>query len=213
MMCGYKNMHFLKTSVVFLLLHLILVVKQQTRVLEGHCCHPIFNSPLCVKITISLKWTITALLSMVAQVFLLNQFIILQFVLRKGCSPRCRLGSWWWLSRIPFLLLFAVGKRMNEWEKVLFHPLFWSPYVSGKPHQKITWLGQPRLSILPSASLHARRSWRKVMTWECYYQKVCSHPSLFPSTSKARQWHSNPFCCCGFFFFLIAFDFKHNYSL
>lgn len=118
MMCGYKNMHFLKTSVVFLVLHLILVVKQQNRVLEGHCCHPIFNSPLCVKITISLKWTITALLSMVAQVFLLNQFIILQFVLRKGCSPRCRLGSWWWLSHIPFLLLFTVGKRTNEWSVI-----------------------------------------------------------------------------------------------
>lgn len=99
MMCGYKNMHFWKTSVVFLVMHLIFVVKQQNQgTLEGHCCHPIFNSSLCVKITINLKWTITALLSMVT---LVNQFIILQFVLCKGCSPRSRLGSSWWLSHIP----------------------------------------------------------------------------------------------------------------
>lgn len=211
MMCGYKNTHFLRTSVVFLVLHLILVVKQQNRVLEGHCCHPIFNSPLCVKITISLKWTNTALLSMIAQVFLLNQFIILQLILCKGCSPRCKLGSWWWLSHIPFLLLFAVGKRMNEWEKVLFHPLFWSLYVHGKPHQEISCLSQPRLSILSSATLHACRIWLQVMISECCYTKVCSHPSLFPRSSKARQWHSTPFCLI--FFFLIHFDFKHNYSL
>lgn len=126
---------------VFLVLHLILVVKQQTRVLGGRCCHPIFNSPLCVKITISFKWTIPALLSMVAQVFLWNQFIISLFVLGGGCSHRCRLGSWWCLSHIPFRVLFAVGKSMNEWEKVLFHPIFWSPYAYGKLYQKFSCLG------------------------------------------------------------------------
>lgn len=100
---------------MLLVLHLILVVKQQTRVLGGRCCHPIFNSPLCVKITISFQWTISALLSMVAQVFLWNQFIISLLVLREGCSHRCRLGSCWCLSHIPFTVLVAVGKRMNEW--------------------------------------------------------------------------------------------------
>lgn len=143
---------------MFLVLHLILVVKQQTRVLGGRCCHPIFNSPLCVKIAISFKWTIPALLSMVAQVFLWNQFIISLFVLREGCSHRCRLASWWCLSHILFRVLFAVVKWMNEWEKVLFHPLFWSPYAYGKLFQNFSCLG-------------------------CC-KKVYFHPSLLPHSKK-----------------------------
>lgn len=113
---GTRTCIFKKRSVVFLVLHLILVVKQQTQVLGGRCCHPIFNSPLCVKITISFKWTIPALLSMVAQAFLWSQFIISLFVLCEGCSHRCRLASWWFLRHILFRVLFAVGNRINEWK-------------------------------------------------------------------------------------------------
>lgn len=144
---------------MFLVLHLILVAKQQTRVLGGLCCHPIFNSPLCAKITVSFKWTIAALLSMVAQVFLWNQFIISSFVLCKGCSHRCRLGSWWCLSHIPYRVPFAVGKRMNEWDK-----LFWSPYAYGKLYQKFSCLGGTFLPIFASPF---KQIWQWHPTWFC----------------------------------------------
>lgn len=166
---------------MFLVLHLILVAKQQTRVLGGLCCHPIFNSPLCAKITVSFKWTIAALLSMVAQVFLWNQFIISSFVLCKGCSHRCRLGSWWCLSHIPYRVPFAVGKRMNGWDK-----LFWSPYAYGKLYQKFSCLG-------------------------CY-KMVYSHSSLLPHSNKYGNG-TQPGFVWFFFFFLMPFDFKPNYSL
>lgn len=167
---------------MFLVLHLILVVKQQNQVLEGHCCHPIFNSPLCVKITISLKWTITALLSMVAQVFLLNQFIILQFVLRKECIPRCRLGSWLWLSHIPFLLPICCREEDERMRESVVSLSFLISLPIWQATSK-KWLSQPGLSLLPSVFFHARRSWHEVVIWECSY-KVCSTHPWFPAEAK-----------------------------
>lgn len=165
------------------MLHLILVVKKQNRVLEGHCCHPIFNSPLCVKITISLKWTITALLSMVAQVFPLNQFIILLFVFRKECSPRCRLGSWWWLSHIPFLFPICCGGRGWMNEGVISPSFLISLHV-----QQATWkyqlFGSAKTLHSALCLLASSQGWHEVVIRECYYKEVCSHHPCFPAQAK-----------------------------
>lgn len=171
--------------------HLILVVKQQNRVLEGHCRHPIFNSRLCVKITINLKWTMTALLSMVAQVFPLNQFIILQFVFCKGHSPRCRLGSWWWLSHIPFLFPVCCGEE-DEWIKVLFHPLFWSPYMYCKPHENISCLVSQDSPFCPLPSCELTGVGTRSSS-ESATTRRCAHPILVSPLKQSKAMTLTPF--------------------
>lgn len=86
---------------------------------------------------------------------------------------------------IPFRVLFAAGKRMNECERDLFYPLFWSPYAYGKLYQKFNCLSA--------------------------YKKVYFHPSLLLHSNI--EMGPNLVLFEFLFFFLMPLDFKSNYSL